>query len=325
MPGVTAVLLGNLDARRELGKVGTQSDIHLHDLKEDGRDVTVIVPARYPEKVQPVSLALLGCDAAVLVVPELSAHVGEQIVAADAARVRHGVVVLQGYLQPEQVRPLLQGTSLEDWLLLSEEDWPRVRAHLAAAPAPAHEGPVRVPVDHHFDVKGVGAVVLGVVKQGVLRKGETLMAWPDKVLCPVRSIQVHDVDRAEAHAGDRVGLALRNTRAGHLDRGMVLAPAEDGPLVARAGDRVRLRLRRSRFSRQPLAAGAVVHLGLGMQFVPLRLEDDAPGPGAEAEVRAVLEKALVWDPDDPAIVWHVDSAPQRVVGGARVYQDRPGA
>lgn len=316
VPGATAALLGNLDARREFGKVGTQSDIHLHEFKEGGRQVTVVVPARYPEKVQPLSYAVLSCDTAALVVPKLTPQIGEQILAADAAGVRHGAIVLQEYLQPEQLAPALKGTALADWRVFAEEDWPAVRAHLAAAPVPAREGPVLVPVDHHFNVKGVGAVVLGVVKQGVLRKSDTLHAWPDKVICPVKSIQIHDVDHAEAHPGDRVGLALRNTNADQLDRGMVLAPA-DAPLrVAKAGEAVTFRLRRGRFAKQPIAKGGVVHLGLGMQFVPVRLTEDPPAPGSEGDVAGELEKALVWAPGERGVVWHMDSAPQRVVGGA---------
>ena len=58
MPGTTAALLGNLAARRELGKVGTQSDIHLHVLKEGDREVTVIVPDRYPDNAKALSYAL---------------------------------------------------------------------------------------------------------------------------------------------------------------------------------------------------------------------------------------------------------------------------
>ncbi len=318
MAGVTAALLGNLDARRELGKVGTQSDIHLHDFKESGRDVTVLVPARYPDQLKCLSYTVLGADAAVLVVSEMNAAVGEQILAADAAGIAHGVLVLQNYIQPEQVAPLLKGTNLESWLVLTEDDWPRVRAHLAEAPERTDaDAPVAVPVDHHFDVKGVGAVILGVVKQGTLRKGDTLYAWPEKVICPVRSIQCHDVDVNESVPGDRVGLALRNTKADMLDRGMVLAPS-DAPLVAaKAGDAVTFTLRRSAFSKQGLEAGSVVHVGLGMQFVPVRLETAAPGPGEEAEVTGVLEKGLVHGPGERGVLWHVDNAPQRVVGAVR--------
>lgn len=317
MPGVTACLLGDQDAKKELGKVGTQSDLHLHDFKEAETDVTVLVPARYPDQLKCLSYAVNGADAAVLVISEMNAQAGEQILAADAAGIQHGIIVLRNYLQPEQIAPLLKGTALASWPIQTEEDWPAVRAHLAACPVPAVDGPVMVPVDHHFDVKGVGAVILGVVQQGTLKKGETLYAWPDKVICPVRSIQIHDADHNEAVTGDRVGLALRNTKAEQLDRGMVLAPS-DAPLQAlKTGDKLRFTLRRTPFSKPELKEGSVLHLGVGMQFVPVRLTADAPAPGTEGTMEVILEKGLVVARGDQGVLWYVDGAPQRVVGAAR--------
>ncbi len=315
MPGVTAALLGDLSVRREFGKVGTQSDIHLHDFKEGAVDVTVIVPDRYPDQLKCLSYALQNTDAACLVVDEITPTMGEQILAADAAGISHGMIILRNYLQPEQLAPLLKGTSLEAWAVTTEEDWVAARAHLAAAqPERDATAPVHVPVDHHFDVKGVGAVVLGVVQQGTLRKSDTLHAYPDKVICPIRSIQIHDADHNEAVPGDRVGLALRNTKADQLDRGMVLAPPDAEMAVKKTGDAIQFQLARSPFSKQSMAAGSVVHLGLGMQFVPVRLTTDAPAPGASGTVEAVLEKGLVYAAGETGVLWHVDNAPQRVVG-----------
>ena len=315
MPGLTVALLGNQDAKRELGKVGTQSDVHLHEFKEGDRQAICIVPVKYPESVKPLSYAVLNSDSVALVVDKITAQVGEQLLAADAAGVKHGIIVLQNYLQPEQLKPLLKGTTLESWPLLAEEDWPKVRAHLAQAPPRgSRDAPVVVPIDHHFNVKGVGAVVLAVVKQGVLHKGDTLYAYPDKVICPVRSIQIHDVDHNEAVPGDRVGLALRNTPPEMLDRGMVLAPADAPVKVHAAGAAATFRLKRSAFSKQPLKAGAVVQIGAGMQYVPLRLTADAPGPGQEGDVQGTLEKGLVHLPGERAVLWHQDNVPQRVVG-----------
>jgi selenocysteine-specific translation elongation factor len=314
VPGLTACLLGNLAARREVGKVGTQSDIHLHELKEGDRQITVIVPDRYPDQLKPLSYAVLNCDAAVLVVDKMGPQVGEQILAADAAGITHGAIVLQNYLQPDQLKPALKGTTLESWPLFTDEEWPKVRAHLAAAPARAAEGFVMVPVDHHFNVKGVGAVILGVVKQGVLKKGETLYAYPGKVICPVRSIQVHDVDHDAAHPGDRVGLALRNTNPEHLDRGMVLAPADAPVKVHEIGATVSFKVQRGKFARSNLKSGGVAQLGVGMQFVPIRLTSDPPAPGQEGVIQGVVEKAFTHAPGEKAVLWHADAAPQRVVG-----------
>jgi selenocysteine-specific translation elongation factor len=314
--GLTVTLLGNQDAKRELGKVGTQSDLHLHEFKEGDRHAITIVPVKYPESVKPLSYAVLSCDAAVLVVDKITAQVGEQILAADAAGLARGVLVLQNYLQPDQLKPLLKGTTLESWDVVTEENWPAIRALLGKVPARgAKDAFVAVPIDHHFNVKGVGAVVLAVVRQGVLKKGDTLYAYPDKVICPVRSIQIHDVDHNEAVPGDRVGLALRNTPPEMLDRGMVLAAADAPVKVHAAGTAVSFRLKRSPFSKQPLKAGAVLQIGAGMQYVPLRLTADAPGPGQEGDVQGTLEKGLVHLPGERAVLWHQDNVPQRVVGG----------
>jgi selenocysteine-specific translation elongation factor len=315
VPGATAALLGNLEARREFGKVGTQSDIHLHEFKEGDTQAITIVPAQYPGSVKPLSYAVLNCDSAALVVDKLTPQVGEQILAADAAGIRHGIVILQNYLQPEQLKPILKGTALESWPVQTEPDWAAARQHLVAAPPRgAKEKPVVVPIDHHFNVKGVGAVVLAVVKQGTLKKGETLYAYPDKVICPVRSIQIHDVDHSEALPGDRVGLALRNTPPEMLDRGMVLAPADAPVKVHAAGSQISFRLKRAAFSKQPLKAGSVVQVGAGMQYVPLRLSADAPSAGQEGAVAGTLEKGLVHLPGERAVLWHQDNVPQRVVG-----------
>ncbi len=315
MPGVTAAIIGNLDARNNFGKVGTQSDIHLHEFKEGNIQAICVVPATYPASVKPLSYALLNVDGAALIVDKLTPQVGEQILAADAAGIKHGVIILQNYLQPDQLKPILKNTALEGWLMLTEEDWGKARAHLLAAkPAGDPNAPVQVPIDHHFNVKGVGAVVLGVVKQGTLKKGETLHAFPEKVICPVRSIQIHDVDHNTAVPGDRVGLALRNTPPEMLDRGMVLAPA-DSPLVVNLKDAaVTFKVKRNAFSKQPLKAGAVLQIGVGMQFVPIRLTADLCGPGQEGELQGTLEKAMVHSKGERAILWNADATPQRVVG-----------
>ena len=105
-----------------------------------------------PDNAKALSYALCGADTAALVVDKLSAQVGEQILGADAIGLAHGIIVLQNYLQPEQLKPLLKGTTLEAWPILTEEDWPKVRAHLATSPKRPDGGFVMVPIDHHFNV-----------------------------------------------------------------------------------------------------------------------------------------------------------------------------
>ena len=73
-----------------------------------------------------------------------------------------------------------------------------------------------MPVDHAFNVKGVGVVILGVVINGVVQKHASLNVFPGAKTAQVRSIQKHDDEFDVAGEGDRVGLALKNVEVEDL-------------------------------------------------------------------------------------------------------------
>src|SRR5438552_1057273 len=225
MPAVTLAALGNLDYARALGKKSTESDVQLVSFKEGDTTVSMVVPFRHPEKVHPLVYAVNAADAILLVVSKMDRELGESILAAAAAGHARGLIVLQNFIQPEQIAPLLKGTSLTSIEIATDDKQPTVRAKLAALATPHKEGACRIPIDHHFHVKGIGAVVLGFVRQGVVKKHDVLQAFPTAKTAQVRSIQVHDVDVAEARTGDHVGLALKSVQNEDLARGLVIAAA----------------------------------------------------------------------------------------------------
>jgi selenocysteine-specific translation elongation factor len=170
-------------------------------------------------------------------------------------------------------------------------------------------------VDHHFDVKGIGTVLLGFVKQGSVKRHESYRLYPTAKLAQVRSIQVHDEDVDEAPVGDHVGLALKGVTNDEVDRGHVLAP--DGTLEARLeGGSVRLRVEVAKFFKAGLQPGPVYYLALGMQFVPLRV-GGAVAAGQAGSVEATLQKPLAFEKGQRGTLFSLDAA-QRVVGPAVV-------
>lgn len=316
MAAVTLGVLGNLDYARELGKKGTESDVQLYTFKEGDVNVSMIVPFRHPEKIQPVCYAVNGCDALLIVVKEINRDLGESIVAAAAAGKTRGYILLQNYIQPEQIKPLLKNTTLEQFEILTDDKPATVRQKIVALATPPRDGPVRIPIDHHFNVKGIGAVILGFVTQGAVKKHDTLRVYPTKKTCQVRSIQVHDVDVAEAHTGDHVGLALKNIENDELDRGNVLAP--DGTLsVAEANTTVALRVAVSPFFKPGIKGEAVYHLAHGWQFVAARAKGDV-GAGKEGNVTFELAAAMAYAPGDRVVIVNLDNAAQRIVGHATI-------
>jgi len=300
MPGsVTVALVGAPEVAKELGKKGTASDLTLFNAVHDAHAMTVVEPTQFPEKVAPLVEALAMADRCLLTILELSRAVAETIAIVDLTDIPT-TVVLGPSIGDAEVGRLLKGSRLESAPRVPL-DYPHLRQLLEEWTAPAVDGPVEVPIDHAFPVKGVGAVALGVVRRGVLRAHERLHLYPTGKDVEIRSIQVHDADRKEAACGERVGVALKGIDAEELARGQVLAPAGSlregttvpgGPLV------------RCRYYRGDAGPGAQLHLALGLQVVPVTLDrSDASGVAVTADRPVVFRPgaiALLLDLSVPA-------------------------
>ena len=266
--GVTIAVVGAPEIAKELGKKGTASDVTLFNTVLEGHAITLVEPTQFPEKLAPLPVALAMADRCLLIVTELSRPVAETIATVDLTD-RPTIIVLGPSVGEAEIGRVLKGSRLES-APRTPLDFPRLRALIEEWTAPSVEGPVEVPIDHSFPVKGVGAVALGVVRRGTLRVHDKLRLFPTGKDVEVRSIQVHDVERKEAGCGERVGVALKGVDADQLDRGQVLAPAGtflEGTSIVGA-DYVRCR-----YYRGDAGPGASVHLALGLQVVPVDLEE----------------------------------------------------
>ena len=304
MTGLSVALVGAPDIAKELGKKGTSSDLTLFNLVHDEHAITIVEPTQFPEKIPPLLTAVAMADRCLLVVTELSRPVAETIAVLELAEVPTTVVVGPGVGDPEVAR-VLKGGRLAPAPRVPL-DLPDLRALLEGWTATAHDGPVRVPIDHSFPVKGVGAVALGVVRRGTLRTHDRLRLFPTAKTVEVRSVQVHDIDRKEAVSGERVGVALKGVEADELERGQVLAP--DGSLEV--GSALHLGpLTRCRYYRGDAGPGARLHLSLDLQSVPAVL-DEVSATGT----RVSSDRPVVLAPGEPAYLLDLD-----VPAGPRIF------
>ena len=312
MKGLTVAMLGDEALAAELGKKGTVSDMSLFNFKRGDIGVTYVHPSRYPEKLQSLANALAMADAALLVVDKLDRELGEQIVALDAFGITRGFMVLRNYLGADQLRPYIVGTALEDFRF-HEPDAYQINEDFAAMELPHAEGPVRVPVDHFFDVKGVGTVALGCVRRGAARQHDELQVYPTAKNASVRSIQVLDEDVPEAPFGCRVGLALKGIEAKDLFRGAILAP----PGSLKVPERIETELAVSRYWKGTISKGMTLHGACGLQIVPMHVEE-APGdglmPGKAGKVVFRPDKPLACDAGDRLVALDLDSKGLRIAG-----------
>jgi selenocysteine-specific translation elongation factor len=95
----------------------------------------------------------------------------------DCVGIENGYFILRNYLTPDKIAPFIKNTKLEKYQFL--EDKPvQIRELLMdmaikLQPDTSQTKVGAVPLDHHFNVKGVGTVVLGYVSNGVIRNHET--------------------------------------------------------------------------------------------------------------------------------------------------------
>ena len=318
MSNLTVAVLAPPDYAKDLGKKGTTSDITFYNLKKGEATVTFIEPTRYPEKLSSLFYTVSISDRIVLVVNEINAAFGECVLMLQCADKSHGYLILKNYLSRDQIAPLIKGTVLEHYEVI-EEDMVGLREKLLdiAVKQTAHQkkhdifGKGVVPVDAHFNVKGVGVVMLGFVAQGMIKKHDTLVILPTEKTAQIRSIQKHDDDADNAIKGDRVGLALKNIESEDLDRGFVLT----NDTAIKHATTISGKSQLVKYWPAPLKEGMVLYAGHWMQFLPTRLEKVVvDSDWRMPTITLSLEKALIYPPGARVVLHYLEGGKLRVVG-----------
>ena len=318
MGNITVAVLGALGYAGGLAKKGTSTDITLYDIKKGEATVTLIEPTRYPERLPPLFFACALAKKAIIVVDELTPTLGEQLVMLQCAEIARGWIVLRNYIPKEKILPLIKGTTLENFEFI-EDDPNLLREKLleeAAQQKPDETQTVGiVPIDHAFNVKGVGAVVLGIVVNGAVHKHASLNALPGAKVAVVRSIQKHDDEFDVAGEGDRVGFALKNVEVEDLDRGTVLT---NDPQVKTA-TAIKVEASLVKYWQTPIKQGMVMHVGHWTQFLTAKVEEAADqGDWRKPTLTLTLDKPLVYRPGDKAVLMYLEGAKLRVAGTIKI-------
>lgn len=316
MANLTVAVVGSPGYASDLGKRSTASDMTFYDIKRGDTTVTFVEPTKYPERLSTLFHTVEMADAVLLVVEQINPVLGETIVLLDCVGVQKGWIILRNYITPDQLAPFLKGTVLERYEPVEDDPTSLRETMLEHAGSMNAEEPGEgscgsVPIDHHFDVKGVGTVILGRVADGHIRKHDKMRVVPGDKAAEVRSIQKHDDDFEWAVKGERVGLALRGITADELDRGVVLTT--DPSTTARTALECETHI--VKYWLNPITKGMVLHVGHWMQFVPARVEEvSETGDRTRPKVTLQLQKPIVSKPGSKAVLSYLEGGKLRVVG-----------
>ncbi|MCH1410856.1 MAG: hypothetical protein L7U48_02095, partial [Candidatus Poseidoniaceae archaeon] len=178
MPVLNIAAVATDDLARLIAKPSDQRDVHTYVHKETGesgaRILSIIRPAKYPERLRPLLNALSAARVGLIEVEAVDATLGEALVAFASAGLERGLAVIRpkdgGWIDEDQVKALFQQAGLGAWTF-EPGDGPHLRERLYALMdelaeelAEASTQPLIIPVDQHFNVRGIGLVAIGYVQ-----------------------------------------------------------------------------------------------------------------------------------------------------------------
>ncbi len=312
---INAAVIGSKSLAKELGKRGTSSDFDMYNLKKEDKTAVFLEPTLYPDKVQPLLYCLGLCDFVIFAVEQIDKNFAECTVAIDLLGKKDGIVAIGANADEAQVKAFLKGTLLEKYEFM-QIDAAVLREKVMAFEPKREEGTAIIPIDHSFMVKSVGAVVLGVVARGNVKKHQELELYPTGKKIIAKSLQVHDEDVELVETGARIGIAVKGSEAEELERGFVLA--EPGTLLQ--SDKITVKATVSRFSKDEIAVGTQLFISAGMQFIPSKVEAGALGAGKSGEAVIKCDKPLVFRRGEKMLAVRPDSKGPRVFAALEVLQ-----
>ena len=335
MTVLNIAMIGSDDLAKSIAKATDKRDVHTYVHKESGADgpriLSLIRPAKMPERIRPFFNSLCAARVGLLEVTGIDATFGEVLVGFSAAGITKGIYVINPaegeWIDEDQVKAFIAQAGLSSWQQ-SGNDGIELRTALyglmdeiSSDLESAKQDPLVVPIDQHFNVKGIGLVAIGYVQSGSVSVHDELHLLPAEGPGTVKSLQVMDDDVEQAVAGDRVGIALRNAKEEHLTGGsLVIHPSiEDKnkgisvPLSLDEHKRSSIELSTSPFQKRILAVGDVVHASVDLQFVVGRVESTDSG------LEVAWDSPLFIRKENPPVVIlaQLDSKP-RIMGSAKL-------
>ena len=180
MSVLNVALIGSEEMARKLGKRGdirdVESYVHKEEISGEARILSFLRPLKHPEKIRPFLGILDVARAGLIEVKKVDAALGEAMVSLGCAGISHGHAVIapeQGeWVDSEQVRMLLEQAGIGSWEVheggFDEHAIRRslfgLQDQIEGEIGLLEERALVLPVDQHFNVKGVGLVAIGYVQ-----------------------------------------------------------------------------------------------------------------------------------------------------------------
>ena len=287
----------------ELGRKGTASDIAIYDKKTSDYIFTWTLPIKFPEKVQTLIQAVNIAEYAILNVAKFDKYLGEEIIALDYVNFKDGFILHSYDVDETKLKMLIRNTSICEFKHLDNVDQLKREMHQLR---PKHiQGHVIIEIDHSFDVKGVGTVVLGMIKKGTVKVHDQLKIMPIAKDVLVKSIQMHDDPVSESNSPSRIGLAIKGIKAEDINRGDILCC----PNTMQVSEKLCAEFTKSHFYKGDITENQTYLIAIGLQIKPAKVK--LIGGGI---LEIISDRPIVFSRRQTCILLKPDSLGTRIIG-----------
>ena len=170
-----------------------------------------------------------------------------------------------------------------------------------------NDDPPELLIDHCFDVKGVGTVILGKVTNGTIKQYDNLKLYPQNIDVLIKSIQMHDDPVTESVCPARVGIAVKGAKPDDVGRGDVIC----GEDVVDVKTEIELDFKKSPFYKNDIAENQGCLVSIGLQIKAGKFSSVSP-------LKLTFKKPVVCKKNDIAVILKPESTTIRILGSGKI-------
>ena len=301
---INFVVLGKQETASEFGKKGTESDLTLYDRKESDIIKTWVIPNGFPEKIQPLFQAINLAEYVIFHVDKLDKFTGEQIIALDSLKKEKGILSHTFDVDESKLNLMIKGTVVENYARVEQD---KIKEEMNTLEPITNDNPAELLIDHCFDVKGVGTVILGKVTNGTIKQYDNLKLYPHNIDVLIKSIQMHDDPVTESICPARVGLAVKGAKPDEVGRGDVISVEN----VVDIKTEIELDFEKSPFYKNEISENQGCLVSVGLQIKAAKFSSISP-------LKLIFEKPIVCKKDEIAVILKPESTTIRILGSGKI-------
>ncbi|HJJ23101.1 MAG TPA: EF-Tu/IF-2/RF-3 family GTPase [Nitrosopumilus sp.] len=301
---VNFVVLGKQDIASEFGKKGTVTDLSLYDRKESDIIKTWVTPSGFPEKIQPLFQAINLAEYVIFHVDKLDKFTGEQIIALDSLKKDKGILSHTFDVDESKLDLMIKGTVVEKYTKVDQD---KIKEEMDKLEPISNDDPSEMVIDHCFDVKGVGTVILGKITNGKIKQYDNLKLYPAGIDVLIKSIQMHDDPVAESICPARVGLAVKGVKPDEVGRGDIIS--EEGAVEIKT--EIELDFKKNPFYKNDISENQGCLVNIGLQIKSAKFTSISP-------LKLTFEKPIVYKKDQIAVLLKPESVTIRIIGSGKI-------